>query len=369
MTTAEQPQVSIRPVHRGVAVRVCAAAECAALVILAILVWALVGLGVDALMANLRPILGYAVLFGGTTGVLAFMSWRMLAGLWRLVAAAHVPRAARESMRLLTFVVVNPAISTLARSAMGDLSAALWSIALTVSAWLVIVVLWSSLDAAMMKIAYAGVPPRARHPAPAESARVEPLLREVVERMHLDWIPWLLIGEDCKAEAGPAFGSVVLLGSKRLTDDSHDELVGTLGHELAHVALDHGPAGASLIAAVIGMIASTWAVLAWASTVLGPTGPIVALVVWFCLVMPLFFLALTRDNYPHEIAADTYAIERGLARELVATLEQMARDEREELGGIWALLLRSHPPTADRRPPTAERLAHARPALAERTID
>jgi len=45
----------------------------------------------------------------------------------------------------------------------------------------------------------------ARHPTPAESAYLEPVLREQVDRLGLGWMPWLLVGQGFTAEAGQAF--------------------------------------------------------------------------------------------------------------------------------------------------------------------
>jgi Zn-dependent protease with chaperone function len=114
---------------------------------------------------------------------------------------------------------------------------------------------------------------------------------------------WLLVGEGVKEESGQAFGSGVLIGSKRLECDTHEELLGILSHELAHVALDHSRSGASMIAALITLVSSGLAVLGWmlgsALSLLSVSIGAVALLTWCCLVNA----AVLRGGHPGQLSA------------------------------------------------------------------
>ena len=329
----------------------------AAAAALATVVWELVEIGPAELVAYLR--LGL-LLVGFSAGV-AFMVAAVCAPeitrAWQLTAAARVPRAARGSVRTLALGIVDLVLAAAIRSGSTQWwQTALWWLAAVLGLWLILVVLWPALDTTVAKLVYMGTK-GGRHPTPAESARLEPLLREMVERMGLGWMPWLLVGDGFKANDDQGFGSVIVIGSERLAKDSRDQLAGLIAHELAHVKLDHGRSGApGLLVAGAGLGASLWAVWGWAfgsvasSSLAGMAMAWLVLMGWSCL----FFLAASRDNYPHEVAADACVLEHGLAREHEASL--LTFDPTAQLRGLWAVWVRSHPPVE-------QRLARARAVL------
>lgn len=64
---------------------------------------------------------------------------------------------------------------------------------------------------------------------------------------------------------------------------------------------------------------------------------------------------MSRDDYPREAAADCFLTEHSAARELEDFLQ--TADQTDARHGVWALLLRTHPPVE-------QRLVRTRAALA-----
>ncbi len=162
-------------------------------------------------------------------------------------------------------------------------------------------------------------------------------------------MPWTLVVRGRNTDSAQGFGSVLVVGADVLTAVSEQALDGLLAHELAHIRLDHGR-GTRSVVVVAGL--GVWKALGalWQVTSAAPT-PIAALVeavlgVAGVLVLVVgFFLSLSGDNYPREVAADALVVKSGFARELAAMLRTAPDNSDMPWWGraLIATAFRTHP--------------------------
>ena len=214
----------------------------------------------------------------------------------------------------------------------------------------------------------------ARAPAPAEEARLRPLLDNLAARSGMDTRRLVLLvheTEDLNAAAGAARLLFVTEGALAVPDD---ELEALLAHELGHHRGLH-PVATTVVwwLALPGeALARVYALLrALARRVTGRSRIVTAavgllLVVWQVTVMWIYFIGKLLMQWAarlSEFVADRAAVDWGYGRALVA-LYRSAGDEPP--AGRLGRLLAEHPPMPERiarieaaQPPDVSRSATA----------
>jgi Zn-dependent protease with chaperone function len=318
------------------------------------------GIGILDAAALTRQIVAQSITIGGTVAGIVIMVHPAVRGFWWLARnpatgqSVRLLRIARRGWRLLVLSGANVVCAAIWQS---DASSGVFEfvklVALAVGVWLVLLVTWPCIDAALAKLMYVPLA-GARHPTPREAARIDPVLAQLAPVFGLEGLPWVLVRQGEAREDGQGFNSVVCLGATAIAEWPDDALHGLVAHELAHVALDHGRQAANLAVWLIAFWSAVAGFLQWVSSRLEAEPPVMAGLV-LGLVLPLawlalqpfqFFFAVARDNYPCEVEADALAIERGYAEQLEATLLRFP--DHEPRGRFWPWLLRTHPSPAER---------------------